>query len=326
MKNLTLVLVLLLMCVTAINAQQTNNSENFKYTEISGIGYEQGCTRRDPSDIIKVDDKYYIYYTKVYGKASGYWGTIWCAVSEDEGYNWTELGEVLGLGDEGTFDSQATFTPNIIYADGKYYMYYTGVCPTPGREDKAFENNSFNDYTNIGVAVSDTPDGVFQRVGDEPILRPSTNLNSFDSYRIDDASLVYKDNKYWLYYKGRCFLHGINGPAYTEMGVAFSDDPTQPFAKYGEPILSKGHEVMVWKEGDEIQALASISSTIERAKDGLDFTSNPYNKAVENRPNAPGAFREDLTNKDAVNLALEWGISMIHNADECYLIRFTYIK
>ena len=66
---------------------------------------------------------------------------------------------MLGLGDEGTFDSQATFTPNIIYADGKYYMYYTGVCPTPGREDKAFENNSFNDYTNIGVAVSDTPDG-----------------------------------------------------------------------------------------------------------------------------------------------------------------------
>lgn len=29
-------------------------------TEIKGIGYEKGCTHRDPSDIIKVGDTYYV--------------------------------------------------------------------------------------------------------------------------------------------------------------------------------------------------------------------------------------------------------------------------
>ncbi|MFI3294830.1 MAG: family 43 glycosylhydrolase [Rikenellaceae bacterium] len=324
--NFTKKLLTLILAATTLSSVAQQNKPDFEYTQISGVGYEKGCTRRDPSDIIRVGDKYYIYYTKVYGKASGYWGTIWCAVSEDQGYNWKEVGEVLGVGEEGTFDSQATFTPNIIYHKGKYYMYYTGVCPTPSREDGVFENNSTNDYTNIGVAVSDTPDGKFERVNPEPILRPSTNLKAFDSYRIDDAVMLYKDKKFWLYYKGRCMMDGINGPAHTQMGVAFAEDPTAPFTKYGDPILAKGHEVMVWQENGAIQALASISSTIEQAPDGLDFTSQPLNKKVENRPNAPGAFREELTNPKAKNKGLEWGISMIHNGDECYLVRFSYNK
>ncbi len=64
----------------------------------------------------------------------GYWGTIWYATSKDEGYTWTERGEALGVGIEGSFDSQATFTPNILFARGKYYLFYTGVKPTPEQE------------------------------------------------------------------------------------------------------------------------------------------------------------------------------------------------
>lgn len=317
------VLLLIAMVVLSVNSY-SQKSDDFQYSNVSGIGYESGCSRRDPSDIIKVDDKCYIYYTKIYGRASGYWGTIWCAISLDDGYNWKEVGEVLGVGEMGAFDSQAVFTPNIIYADGEYYMYYTGVCSTPGRNDGEFENNSVNDFTNLGVAVSDTPDGIFNRLSDEPILRPSTNQNRFDSYRIDDASLIYKDKKYWLYYKGRSFKDGINGPAHTKMGVAFSKTPIGPFTKYENPILDKSHEVMVWQKGGEVCALASISSTIEVAKDGLDFNSNNISIEVSNRPNAPGAFREDLTNLKLKDAPLEWGVSMVHNGPECYLVRYIY--
>jgi hypothetical protein len=31
-------------------------SVKFIYTNLTGIGHEKGCTRRDPSDVIKVED------------------------------------------------------------------------------------------------------------------------------------------------------------------------------------------------------------------------------------------------------------------------------
>ena len=70
----------------------------FLYNTLSGIGYEKGCTRRDPSDVIKIGNTWYVYYTKIYGRSPGYWGTVWYATSKDEGYSWKEQGEILGLG------------------------------------------------------------------------------------------------------------------------------------------------------------------------------------------------------------------------------------
>ena len=294
----------------------------FKYHELSGIGHEKGVTRRDPSDVIKAGDTYYVYYTKVYGRSPGYWGTLWYATSTDEGYTWKEQGEILGLGKEGAFDSQATFTPNILYANGKYYLYYTGVKPTPENEKGEFENNSTTDITAIGLAVSDSPDGPFVRVMEEPLLKVSVESEKFDSYRVDDASLLYRNGLYWLYYKGRSRSHGKGGPAHTRMGVAYSKKPEGPFIKYDKPLLDGSHEVMIWPRGTGVAALASISSTIEYAGDGIDFLSNKLGAKVEKRPNAPGAYRPDLTDPVIVGQRLTWGIGMVHNGPEAYLIRF----
>ena len=95
---------------------------SFKYDEIKGIGHEKGCTRRDPSDVIKIGDTWYVYYTKVYGRSPGYWGTIWYATSTDEGYSWKEQGEILGTGQKGAFDSHATFTSNILGSERRYII------------------------------------------------------------------------------------------------------------------------------------------------------------------------------------------------------------
>ena len=295
---------------------------HFTYTKISGIGHEQGCTRRDPSDVILVDNTYYVYYTKVYGKSPGYWGTLWCASSKDNGFTWKEEVEVLGVGDKGTFDSQATFTPNIIKANNKYYLFYTGVKPTPNRNDGVFENNSTTDITAFGLAVADSPTGPFARINKEPILEVSQDKEKFDSYRIDDASLLFRHGKYWFYYKGRSRKHGQGGPAHTQMGVAFSDNIEGPYEKYGKPILPTSHEVLIWPYKNGVVALASISSTLEFAPDGLDFITDKKAIKVENRPNAPGAFRTELTQLPLDENGINWGISMIHNGSEAYLIRF----
>lgn len=297
-------------------------SLRFTYENVSGIGYERGCTRRDPSDVIRIGDTCYVYYTKIYGRSPGYWGTVWYAVSGDNGYTWKEKGEILGRGKAGLFDSQATFTPNILFADGKYYLYYTGVKPTPGKEKGEFENNSETDITAIGVASSLSPDGPFTRVSDEPILKVSVEPEKFDSYRVDDAVLLYRNGLYWLYYKGRSRMHGNSGPAHTRMGVAFSKYPEGPFVKFDEPLLPGSHEVMLWQEGTGTGALASISSTFEYAPDGIDFMSNRLGVKVQNRPVAPGVFRQDLTDPEVKGEGLKWGISMVPNNDECYLIRY----
>jgi len=343
--RIQVVFILIAILVFGSCAQKRNTSDSrdarstaqsklagvlFKYDTIAGIGHENGCTRRDPSDVIKVGDTWYLWYTKVYGRSPGYWGSIWYASSTDGGYTWQEKGEALGLGAEGSFDSQATFTPNIIFAEGKYYLFYTGVKPTPGRTDGVFENNSTNDITAIGVAVSDSPDGPSKRLhGGEPILQISIKNSDFDSYRIDDAVLLVRDGKYWLYFKGRSLQHGKEGPGKTNMGVAFSSSPEGPYTKYeNNPILDKSHEVMIWKQGQGVACLASLSSTFEYAADGLDFTAANLNIKIpgEKRPMAPGAFRPDLTDREAENCGLTWGISMVHNGDEAYLVRWKALK
>ena len=308
------------------NLKKVYSKIEFKYDKIKGIGHEKGCTRRDPSDVIKIGDTWYVYYTKVYGRSPGYWGTIWYATSTDKGFTWKEHGEILGIGQKGTFDSQATFTPNIIYANGKYYLYYTGVKPTPGNKKDEFENNSLTDITAIGVAIADFPGGPFVRHNEEAILKVSVEPEKFDSYRVDDAVLLYRNGLYWLYYKGRSRGHGDGGPTHTQMGVAFSKYPEGPFTKMDAPLLDGSHEVMLWKEGSGITALASLSNTFQYAPDGIDFKSNPLNVIVTGRPKAPGVFRQDLTYPKVTGEGLHWGISMIHNGNEAYLIRYEVKK
>ena len=69
------------------------------HSAVEGIGAETGVMRRDPSDIIKVDELYYVWYSK--GKISpGYDATVWYATSTD-GHKWTEEGMALAKGTAG---------------------------------------------------------------------------------------------------------------------------------------------------------------------------------------------------------------------------------
>ena len=37
---------------------------NFFYSSLKGIGKETDVTRRDPSTVLKIDGKYYVWYTR----------------------------------------------------------------------------------------------------------------------------------------------------------------------------------------------------------------------------------------------------------------------
>ena len=166
---------------------------NVTYTQLSGIGQERGVMRRDPSDVIKVDDLYYVWYSK--GEiAPGYDATVWYATSPD-GLNWTEQGMALAKGEPGSWEGESVFTPNILVAEGKYWLFYSGV-------SRKFQQ-PYNPDSKIGIAVSDSPDGPWERLPSNPALINSDNPEDFDSHLVDDACLIVREGKYWFYYKGR---------------------------------------------------------------------------------------------------------------------------
>ena len=293
----------------------------FSYQKITGVGVDSLYNRRDNSDIIKVGDTYYMWYTRMDSPVtSGYWGTIWYATSKDEGYTWQEQGLAIDLGKEVEFDSHSVFTPNILVHKGKYYLYYTGVKPTPGNKNKEFEANSTTDITAIGLAVSDSADGPFVRVENNPVLEISAVASDFDSFRIDDASLLVRDNKIWLYYKGRSIVDGKQGPKRTKMNVAYADKAEGPYIKHKVALLDKSHEVLIWQTDGGVASLASINATINIAKDGENYTVLQDN--LKKIPKAPGLYRPHLEDENSETEIPGWGISMIQKKGLAYLVRF----
>lgn len=285
------------------------------YTPVQGLGPEEGIKRGDASDIIKVGSLYYVWYWKVGRNVR--WGTRY-ATSPD-GYTWTEKGEAVGPGKEGSWDDNGCFTPGILVANNKYYLFYTGV------------NNPYRDpdlersKTRIGIASADSPDGPWKKLSTNPIMIPSTDTTQFDSHRMDDSSIIVRDGKYWLYYKGRQWG---KSPRETKMGVAIADNPEGSYVKYeNNPVVRGGHEVLVWPQGKGVATMIGkegpedVRKSIMYADDGLNFTKthNFTNKLV---PHGPGAYRPEAFNESGNGQMPEWGLQRKHENGFSFLGRF----
>lgn len=281
------------------------------------IGKESGVMRRDPSDIIKVGDLYYVWYSRG-PQSDGYNATLWYATSQD-GHQWSEKREALARGAPGEWDDASVFTPNIMVAKGKYWLFYTGI--------KAPVIHAYPNFskTAIGLAVSDSPDGPWLRVSPRPVLVTSNDPTQFDSLRVDDAGLIMREKKYWLYYKGRKEHESWQT---TKMGVAIAENPEGPYVRYaGNPVVGGGHEVLVWPLGAGVASATGIGPeglrrTIQYAPDGLHFSTMLENQPI---PDAAGAYRPEAFTDSGKGKMIEWGIQ-IHTGEDFlpYLERFDY--
>ncbi len=320
-------------CGTPEKRRVEETRRGFVFSSARGLGEEKGVARRDPSDIIYYNGKYYVYYTKVIHsrvpkenyklRDTSYVGTIWYAVSASGGRDWKEMGEALGRGRPGSWDSLAVFSPNIVRFQGRFYLYYTGIRPTyPG--SKVFENNSKSDRTCIGVAVASSPDGPFRRLGNNPVLIPSPpsfdsrRPSPFDSFRVDDSAIIVRDYDLdgdpdiWLYYKGRNIDHGKVGPRLTRMGLAVADTPESPHVRVngGKALLDACRETMVWPEGRGTYALAAVRKAIYFSRDGIHSWRLRRRYYGEQIPLAPGMYRPDLVSPGKSKYGPQWGLSM----------------
>jgi hypothetical protein len=232
-----------------------------------------------------------------------------CYATSRDGCRWDEQGLAVGKGPQGAWDEHGVFTPNILVFDGKYYLYYTGVASGHGETTP----------TCIGVAIGDSPDGPWIKCGENPVLSPSPDAAKFDSMRVDDAALVVRDGRVWLYYKGRQIDHS---PGETKMGVAVAENPAGPYRKHEDATpLHSGHEVMVWPHGKGIASLATAAGPrqIYFAPSGLSF--EPRGTIVA-PPRAPGAFRPDLSGQKGATEGLKWGVSHASREGDLHLVRF----
>jgi hypothetical protein len=284
---------------------------------VGGLGYEQGVTRRDPSVILKIDGSFHVWYSKNFegrpNAVSGFTASIFHAVSED-GRVWRETGEALPRGDSGRFDTCGVFTPTVFAWAGRLYMPYTAM-------PEAFLAESRGTRGAIGLAVADHPEGPWHRF-DEPIITCSEAPAVFDSLRVDDACVVLREGKIFLYYKGRAKDRPIGT---TQMGLAIADKPEGPYVKHApNPVLNSGHEVCVWPHASGVACLVSDigpqGNTLQYAEDGIHF--EPILNTEP--PKAPGPFRPDLSPAGAgeAGAGITWGLAMTAAPDWPHLIRF----
>ena len=105
--------------------------------------------------------------------------------------------------------------------------------------------------------------------------------------------------------------------------------PGNPEGKFeNNPIITSGHEVMVWPYKKGVMALLSNicheGKTLQYSTDGLHFS-----KAAsfgDDYPKAPGSFRiGDFTDAKKQEQGISWGISMFIGSKEKWphLLKYT---
>ena len=299
----------------------------FRYRPIKGLGYEKGVNRRDPSSIIKVGGKYYIWYTRNTSTKSKWLDAdLWYATSKD-GINWKEQGPAVKRGPEGAWDDYSVFTCNILVAEGKYYLCYQA------------ETKTGLGINVVGMAKADSPDGPWTKLP-EPILKTADDgkftvedparpwrktvieEGSWDSAAVHDPGIIPRWGKYWLYYKG----HGIDNRIWADStwGVAVADNPEGPYVKRPlNPVTNSGHEVWVWPWKGGIAAIVDWAGpekdTVQYSSDGVNFE---VMASLEDIPPAGGAYIADKFDDPKNGQGFSWGLCHYGRSDWNFLLRF----
>ena len=311
----------------------------FRYSLVEGLGYERGIVRRDPSCVIEVDGAYFVWYTRGahpcppvgHERATDTlpampWDLtdVWYATSVD-GKTWREQGPAVERGPIGSYDERSVFTPDILAQGGRFYLVYQVTAAPTWRSTPE----------SIAIAWADSPHGPWTKSA-APVVEPDASgevderahpleasvKGSFDSLRVHDPALLFRDGRYWLYFKGEGIGHSN---MHSKWGVAIADEPLGPYVKSPlNPITNSGHEVMVWNYAGGVGALLTRcgpeKNTIQYAADGINFE---VKSTILAPPQAAGALRVDDGDNTSPLSGLSWGLSHVttysgHNVVQGY--------
>ena len=134
---------------------------------------------------------------------------VWYATSAD-GHTWQEQGPAVERGLAGSYDERSIFTPDVLARNDRYYLVYQVTKAPTWRSTPE----------SIAIAWADSPHGPWTK-GPAPVVEPNpsgdvderahpleaTVKGAFDSLRVHDPALLFRDGRYWLYFKGEGIGH-----------------------------------------------------------------------------------------------------------------------
>jgi len=288
----------------------------FKFTPLEGFDYHNGdgtISRRDPSKVIRVNGKYYVWYTHRQTRTpprgpalgndtipSSDWdlAEIWYATSED-GFRWGEQGVAIPRPPKPHPGWRSVSTTDILVWKGKYYLYYQGFLEMSGKR---------GDDCPVTASVADSPDGPWRPTHE--IIIPNGAPGEWDQYSIHDPyPLIYRD-KIYLYYKSD--MHAA--PFLVRLhGLATADHPLGPFAKHPlNPIMNSGHETALFPFMEGVAGFAIHNglehNTIQYAPDGVNFRIAAVSSLM---PVAAGPYVPDAFTNTRDGRGITWGLCHI---------------
>ena len=303
---------------------------NFKYTPLKGFSREPNVSRRDPTKVVKVNGKYYVWYTcrRSQTPPAGLktatetipgtdWdlADIWYATSED-GFMWDEQSVAVRRPAKPTRGFRSICTPDILVWKGKYYLYFQAYSPMVGGQQ----------FCPVMAAVADSPDGPWKLI-EKPVIEPGPP-GSWDNIKINDPYLLVHKGGILMYYKGAPIERG-DEYVLRMQGVAMADHPLGPFTKSPlNPVINSGHETCMWPWRSGVAALVALDgpekNTIQYAPDGENFK---VMSILQVPPIAPGPFIRDAFADNGDGRGLTWGLCHINPdgggaTNESTLVRF----
>lgn len=301
--------------------QETNELySQFKFTKLEGFSYNDGdgtISRRDPSKIIHVNGKYYVWYTHrespvaplgipranestdIIPSADWDLADIFYATSTD-GFTWEEQGVAVPRPAKPALGYRSVTTTDILVWKGKYYLYYQGFSKAPGKNG--------GDDCPVLVSYADSPDGPWTPYN--KIVIPNGSKGEWDQFSIHDPYPIVHEGKIYLYYKSD-FGRSETTKLVRMHGLAIADDPLGPFTKHPlNPIMNSGHETTLFPFKEGIAALAirdgNERNTIQYAKDWVNFE---IAATLEFMPDAAGPFVPDAFTNTTDGRGITWGLS-----------------
>ena len=286
-------------------------------TPITGIDKAPDVEHHDPSNIIRYDDRYYVWFTEhlsVHLGNDGFRDTYIKVATSTDGFHWQVKGLALDKGKPDGPDARGVLTCYIVPADGRWYMFHLAVGPDFSDPQK--------DKRGLWVAEAETPDGPWRKHLDAPILWPGED-GEWDELCCDDPNLIFRDGKWCLYYKGR---RKAGHPMDSFIGLATADSIAGPYTKHPANPLMTGHAASVWIHRKGVAAIGGEvdtpdNSCVRWSEDGIHFVEAGVFPSKSTGFYCPANFN---TGPDAGtnNYGVTWGFDVIRNAIPRYIYRF----
>jgi predicted GH43/DUF377 family glycosyl hydrolase len=254
--------------------------------------------------VVFAKGQYYMYYT-------GHDGTdyaIGLARSTDgKTYSKYNTAARISKGTSGTYDGSGCREPTVLYEDGMFKMWYTGI--NSGVES---------------IAYATSPDGLtWTKYSSNPVLsQPSSDWGSNE---FGDPCVIKVDNLYYMYLSGSSSLNN------KLVGLATSKDGTTWNLYGSNPIVSKAGtgefgrqeicDVAVVKDGPVFRMLFSGRNTAaEKFKIGygesFDGISWVLSKAIHINLGASGTFDDTELNSPGALLGNDDTIYMVYEGND----------